>query len=95
MTYDGGNTSTIAYPLAIVFLNIHPKLSVHVINGCWWPCRDRTEFKDLYPIAIEVLEFRTYICTPQVHKLKERIKTETLDGININAFVLLLLPFHQ
>ena len=34
MTYDGGNTSTIAYPLAIVFLNIHPKLSVHVINGC-------------------------------------------------------------
>ena len=32
MTYDGGTKKHInhPYPLAIVFLNIHPKLSVHV-----------------------------------------------------------------
>ena len=54
---------------------------------------EKSLIKLFYPIAIEELEFRTCICTAQVHKLQERIKTETLDGIDNNALALLLFPF--
>ena len=55
--------------------------------------QDHEERSILVKLFCSQVQFHTDICMPQDHNLPQRPKSETLDGIDSNSFVLILLHF--
>ena len=56
---------------------------------------DHEERSVLVKLLYSKVQFHTDICIAHDHNLPRRPKSETLDGIDSNSFVLMVLPFYN